>query len=205
MTRVKFCGITNVDDAELCAGHGAWALGLIFVPSSPRRCKQSDAVAIAGALRRRVTLAGVFQNATLDHVARTAEAVGLDLVQLHGDEGPSYCAEVARRTGAKVAKAVRVADRSDVVGLRAFHTDLHLLDGAGGEPFDWSLVAARGTDVPLVVAGGLTPGNVADAIAATEPFAVDVASGVEASPGRKDPVKVAAFAEAARAQTTAVA
>ena len=207
MTRVKFCGITNADDAELCAGHGAWALGLIFVPSSPRRCKQSDAAVIAGAVRRKVQLAGVFQNATLEHVTRTAEAIGLDLVQLHGDEGPSYCAEVARRTGAKVAKAVRVASRADVVALRAFHTDFHLLDGAGGQPFDWSLAseAERGTDIPLVVAGGLTPDNVAHAIAATEPFAVDVASGVEASPGVKDPDKVAAFAAAAHAGSPAAA
>ena len=100
---------------------------------------------------------------------------------------------------------MRVGGRSDVNALRAFHTDFHLLDGAGGKPFDWALVAERGTDIPLILAGGLTPDNVADAIAATEPFAVDVATGVEASAGRKDPAKVAAFAEAARAHTPAAA
>lgn len=198
MTRVKFCGITSLDDAELCAEHDAWALGMIFVSSSPRRCRRAEAARIAGALRRRVELAGVFRNATLDHVVRTVDAVGLSIVQLHGDEGPSYCAEITRRTGAKVMKAVRVRSRADVVALQPFRTDLHLLDGAGGEPFDWGLVRARRSDVPLVVAGGLTPGNVEDAVAATDPFAVDVARGVEAEPGVKAPEMVAAFAAAAR-------
>ncbi len=199
MTRVKHCGITSLEDGELCVEHGAWALGMIFVTSSPRRCKQSDAAVIAGALRRRVELAGVFQNATLDHVVHTAEALHLSLVQLHGDEGPAYAKEVARRSGAKVIKAVRAKWRVDVVGLRAFRTDFHLLDGAGGEPFEWELVHALGrSSIPLIVAGGLTADNVGDAIDATRPFAVDVASGTEASPGVKDPEKVAAFAEAVR-------
>jgi phosphoribosylanthranilate isomerase len=198
VTRVKFCGITNVEDAELCAGHDAWALGMIFVPSSPRRCKQSEAARIVGALRRRVELAGVFVNATLDHVVHTAEALQLTLVQFHGDEGPSYAAEVARRTGVKVIKAARVTSRADVVALQPFRTDFHLLDGSGGTPFDWGLVRARRSPVPLITAGGLTPDKVEDAIRATDPFAVDVASGVEAEglPGVKDPEKVAAFAAA---------
>ena len=198
MTRVKFCGITRLEDAELCAEAQAWALGLIFVPGSPRRCELDEAAAIAAALRRRVELAGVFANAPLSRVATVADAVGLSLVQLHGDEGPSYCAEIARRTGAKVMKAVRVRSREQVVALRAFHTDLHMLDGPGnGEPFEWSLASARRSDVSLVVAGGLTPSNVGDAIEATRPFAVDVARGTEASPGVKDPEKVAAFVRAA--------
>ena len=197
MTRVKFCGITSLDDAELCAGHGAWALGMIFVPSSPRRCKQHEAARIVGALRRKVELVGVFQNATLDHVVHTAEALQLTAVQLHGDEGPSYADEVHRRTGVKIIKAARIRSRADVVALQPFRTDFHLLDGAGGTPFDWSLVRARRSPVPLITAGGLTPDNVEDAIRATDPYAVDVASGIEASPGRKDPEKVAAFAAAA--------
>lgn len=197
MTRVKFCGITNLDDAELCAGHGAWALGMIFVHSSPRRCKQGEAARIVGALRRKVELVGVFQNATLDHVVHTTEALQLSMVQLHGDEGPSYADEVARRTGAKVIKASRISSRADVVALQPFRTGFHLLDGAGGVPFDWGLVRAHRSPVPLITAGGLTPDNVEDAIRATEPYAVDVASGIEASPGKKDPAKVAAFAAAA--------
>jgi phosphoribosylanthranilate isomerase len=205
VTRVKHCGITSLEDGELCVEHGAWALGMIFVSSSPRRCKHSDAAVIAGALRRRVELAGVFQNATLDHVVHTAEALHLSLVQLHGDEGPAYAKEVARRTGAKVIKAVRAKWRVDVVGLRAFRTDFHLLDGKGGEPFEWELVHALGrSSIPLIVAGGLTDENVGEAIDATRPFAVDVASGTEATHGRKDPEKVAAFAEAVRrAEVTA--
>ena len=195
--KVKFCGITSLEDAELCVEHDAWALGLIFVPSSPRRVKQADAARIAGAMKRRVELAGVFQNAALDHVVRTVDQFGLSLVQLHGDEGPSYCGEVARRTGAKVIKAARIGSRADVVALEPFHTDFHLLDGAGGTPFEWHLVRERRTDIPLIVAGGLTHENVGAAIEATNPFAVDVASGIEAEPRRKDPAKVAEFAQIA--------
>lgn len=208
MTWVKFCGITNVEDAELCAGHGAWALGMIFVPSSPRRCKQGEAARIVGALQRKVELVGVFQNATLDHVVHTAESLRLTMVQLHGEEGPSYADEVHRRTGAKVVKAVRVASRADVVSLQPFRTDFHLLDGAGGATFEWSLVREHRSDVPIITAGGLTPENVGDAIRATEPYAVDVASGIEvmgSHPPRKDPAKVAAFAAAAAAAGAQVA
>ena len=197
MTRVKLCGITSPDDARLCVEHGAWAIGLIFVPRSPRKAKLAEATEIARDVRRKVEVAGVFENATLDHVAGVAEQVGLSIVQLHGDEGPSFCAEVARRTGAKVMKAVRVRTADEVRQLRTFHTDLHMLDGGGGEPFDWSHARERRSDIPLVVAGGLTAENVSDAIAATQPFAVDVASGVEARPGVKDPDKVAAFVRAA--------
>jgi phosphoribosylanthranilate isomerase len=197
MTRVKLCGVTSLDDARLCVEHGAWAIGLIFVARSPRRISLTDAAPITSSLRRSVEIAGVFENAHLDHVVGTASGLGLSIVQLHGDEGPAFCGEVARRTGAKVMKAVRVRTAEEVRRLRTFHTDLHMLDGGGGEPFDWSLARERRSEVPLVVAGGLTPGNVGEAIAATRPFAVDVASGVEASPGVKDPEKVAAFVRAA--------
>jgi phosphoribosylanthranilate isomerase len=198
VTRVKFCGITRLEDAELCVEHGAWALGMIFVMSSPRRCKQGEAARIVGAYRRKVELAGVFQNATLDHVAHTVESLKLSMVQLHGEEGPSYCAEVARRTGAKVVKAARIASRADVAHLQPYTVDFHLLDGAGGQTFEWDLVHVRRSEVPLIVAGGLTAANVEDAIAATDPYAVDVASGIESRPGLKDPEKVAAFAAAAQ-------
>ena len=154
-------------------------------------------------MRRRAEIAGVFVNQPLDEVCGLAEGIGLSLVQLHGDEGPSYCAEVARRTGAKVIKAARIAAGSDVQAMEVFHTDYHLLDthragqfGGTGETFDWELVRLRRTNVPLILSGGLTPDNVAAAIAATQPFAVDVASGTEASPGVKDPAKLLAFAAA---------
>jgi phosphoribosylanthranilate isomerase len=198
VTRVKLCGITSVADAELCAGHGAWALGLIFVPGSPRRIRLGEATDIGARLRRRVELAGVFANAHLDHVVRTAERVPLSLVQLHGDEGPAFCAEVARRTGARVIKAARLRTRADVVALEAFRTDFHLLDGAGGEPFDWGLARVRRSKVDLIVAGGLTAETVGAAITAMRPFGVDVARGTEADgrPGVKDPGKVERFVAA---------
>jgi phosphoribosylanthranilate isomerase len=201
--RVKFCGITSVDDAERAVEAGAWALGLILWPGSARRCPLPAAERIAATLRRRVEICGVFVNAPLDEVAATADGVGLSLIQLHGDEGPAYCSEVARRTGAKVIKAARVRGGADITALERFHTDFHLLDaysparpGGTGETFDWELVRLRRSSVPFILSGGLTPDNVAAAIEATRPFAVDVASGTEARPGVKDPEKLRAFAAA---------
>jgi phosphoribosylanthranilate isomerase len=201
--RIKFCGISSLDDARLAVEAGAWALGTILWPGSKRRCEPAEAARIAAALRRQAEIAGVFVNQPLDEVCGLADGIGLSLVQLHGDEGPSFCAEVARRTGAKVIKAARIAAGSDVQAMEAFHTDFHLLDthraghfGGTGETFDWELVRLRRTNVPLILSGGLTPENVADAIAATQPFAVDVASGTEAAPGVKDPAKLLAFAQA---------
>jgi phosphoribosylanthranilate isomerase len=203
MTRIKFCGITTVTDAELAVAAGAWAIGLIFWPGSPRRADFEAAAEIATAVKRRVEVAGVFVNATLDHVAEVADAVGLTLVQLHGDEGPAYCAEAARRTGCKVVKAVRVRSGADVRALGPFHTDFHLLDsytagvpGGTGETFAWEIARTHRGRVPVILSGGLNPGNVAEAIAAVRPFAVDVASGVERSPGHKDPDRLQAFAAA---------
>jgi phosphoribosylanthranilate isomerase len=150
MTRVKLCGVTSLDDARLCVEHGAWAIGLIFVPRSPRRAKLGAAVEIAATVRRQVEVAGVFENATLDHVTGTVEQVGLSIVQLHGDEGPSYCAEVARRTGAKVMKAVRVRSAEEVRALRTFHTTAHARR-RGGEPFDWFTRPGSGDRDPVVL------------------------------------------------------
>jgi phosphoribosylanthranilate isomerase len=185
---------------------GAWALGVILFEGSPRRCTLPDAERIASTLRRQAEICGVFVNAPLDEVAGLADGLGLTMIQLHGDEGPSYCAEVARRTGAKVMKAARVRTGADVLTLERFHTDLHLLDahqpgryGGTGETFDWELVRRRRTDIPLVLSGGLNADNVAEAIEATHPYAVDTASGTEARPGVKDPEKLRAFAAAVAA------
>ena len=209
--RIKFCGITSLNDARLAVEAGAWAVGTILWPGSERRCDPNEAARIAGELRRQVEIAGVFVNQPLADVIGLAEGIGLSLVQLHGDEGPSYCAEVARRTGAKIIKAARVRGGEDVQAMEAFHTDFHLLDthrsgryGGTGETFDWELVRLRRTKVPLILSGGLTPENVAAAIAATQPFAVDVASGTEASPGVKDPAKLRAFADAVHGAEVAV-
>lgn len=210
--RIKFCGITGLDDAKRAAEAGAWALGVILFPGSPRRCALPDAERIAATLRRQVEVCGVFVNAPLDEVTGVADGIGLTMVQLHGDEGPSYCAEVARRTGAKVIKAARVRTGADVAAIERFHTDLHLLDahqpgrwGGTGETFDWELLAQRRTDIPFVLSGGLTPDNVAAAIEATHPFAVDTASGTESRPGVKDPEKLRAFAAAVASTAPAVA
>lgn len=200
MTRVKICGIARPDDARLAAELGAWALGLVFHPGSPRRCDIGAAEEIGAELRRRVELAGVFVNATLDEVAQVAERVPLSLLQLHGDEGPAYCREAARRTGCRVMKAMRVKDASSIRALEPFRTDYHLLDahlpgrpGGTGERFDWELAALHPHDVPVVLSGGLTPDNVGEGIAVVRPFAVDVASGTEAAPGRKDERTLRAF------------
>ncbi len=202
--RVKHCGITSLADAELCAGAGAWALGMIFAKESKRRIKLGEAAAIGAAFKRRIELAGVFVNAPLDEVVMTADQVGLTLVQLHGDEGPAYADEVARRTGAKVIKAAQIGDAGDIQAIQAFtRVDFHLLDtrvdgarGGTGETFDWRLASRHRGDIPVILAGGLTPDNVAEAIETVHPFAVDVAGGTEASPGVKDAAKVQAFMEA---------
>jgi phosphoribosylanthranilate isomerase len=205
VTRIKFCGLTALDDAELALAAGAWAIGLIFWPHSPRRCDPATAAQIAAALKRRTEIVGVFVNATLDHVAELADGVGLTMLQLHGDEGPAYCAEAARRTGCRVIKAVRVRSGADVQALAPFHTDYHLLDsyiagvpGGTGATFAWEIARAHRGRIPVILSGGLNPDNVREAIAAVRPFAVDVASGVERSPGRKDPDKLEAFAAAVR-------
>jgi phosphoribosylanthranilate isomerase len=202
-TRIKFCGITRLADAEAAVEAGAWALGVILWPGSPRACDPAEAARIARTFKRRVEVAGVFVNAPLDEVAQSVDALGLTMVQLHGSEGPSFCNEVGRRTGARVIKAARVRARADVQALEPFHTDFHLYDaykdgrwGGTGETFDWELTRLRHTKVPLILSGGLHPGNVADAIAAVRPYAVDVASGTETAPGVKDPERIAAFAAA---------
>jgi len=197
---VKICGITALEDAERAVGLGAWALGMIFYPRSPRRCRPAEAERIAAALRRKVELCGVFVNASLDDVVHMSERVGLTMLQLHGDEGPSFCAEAGRRTGTRVIKARPVASAGDLQALERFRTDLHLVDGraAGlrggtGEVFDWDLLGQRRSDIPLILSGGLTPENVAEAVRRTRPFAVDSASGTESEPGRKDPDKLERF------------
>jgi phosphoribosylanthranilate isomerase len=206
MTRVKICGITGAEDALRAVHFGAWALGMIFWPDSPRRCGIEEAELIGGELHRKVELTGVFVNATLDEVARTADRCRLGMLQLHGDEGPAYCREAGRRTGCKVMKAARVHDAAQVQALRRYPTDFHLLDaysprapGGTGESFDWELAALHPRTPPVVLSGGLTPDNVGRAIEQARPFAVDTASGTESAPGRKDHAKLEAFFRAVEA------
>jgi len=212
MTRVKICGITALDDAQMATDLGAWALGMIFWPDSPRACSIEQAEVVGARLHRRVELTGVFVNATLDHVAEMADVCRFTLLQLHGDEGPSYCREAARRTGCRIIKATRVRDAAQVQALRAYRTDFHLLDahserapGGTGQSFNWELARLHPAEPPVLLSGGLTPDNVGQGIAATSPFAVDSASGTEAEPGRKDPAKLTAFFRAVEAADHVVA
>lgn len=202
--RVKFCGITNIDDAAEAVRLGAWAVGLIHFDGSPRNVDADVATEIAAAFRRKCEVVGVFVNPTLDEVARAVEDEGLTMVQLNGAEGASFCAEVARRTGLKVAKAIHVASAADIHAAEAFRTDFHLFDrrgkgmwGGTGENFDWELLRGHRSEIPAILAGGLRPENVAEAVSIVHPYAVDVASGVELEPGRKDHGAMAAFFEAA--------
>jgi len=206
MTKVKVCGMTNLGDAEHAAEHGAWAIGLIHHRESSRYVEPAVAEEIGAALKRRCEIAGVFVNSPLDDVVDAAERENLTLLQFHGEEGPSFCTEAARRTGAKVMRAFRVQSAADVKAAEAFRTDFHLFDaythgihGGTGRSFDWELLAGRRSKVPMVLAGGLTPDNVGDAIAVALPFAVDVVTGVEAEPGRKDRARVEAFIDAVQA------
>ena len=213
--KVKICGITNLPDAELALELGAWAIGMIFFQDSPRRCSLQEAQRITAALQRKVELCGVFVNDPLERVVQTSEDLGLTLVQLHGDEGPSFCGEVPRRTGARVIKAAQVAGPGDVRDLERYHVDFHLLDarsrdgkkqqllGCTGETFDWALLDARRSKVPLILSGGLTGENVEEAIARTRPFAIDSASGTESAPGRKDAAKLRALFAAVQSSTSA--
>jgi len=205
-TRIKHCGITNLDDAHRAAEAGAWALGMIFWPGSPRACELGEAQRIGAVLRRTVALAGAFVNASFEEIDATVQSCGLSLVQLHGDEGPAFCSEVARRTGAKVLKASRVRSKATMQAAAAFHCDFHLLDahvegvpGGTGQTIDWELVRRHRLAAPIILSGGLSADNVGAAIEATAPFAVDVASGTERSPGIKDPERLIAFARAVRA------
>ncbi len=214
-TRVKICGITRLDDAGLAVELGAWAVGMVFYEPSPRRCSLAEAQLITTALRRRVELCGVFVNAHMEEVVGVSEQLGLTLLQLHGDEGPSFCGEAARRTGARVVKALQVSGMGDIRDASRYHTDFHLLDarsatpgrehlrGGTGDTFDWKLLAARRSKTPLILSGGLNPHNVTEAIVRVRPFAVDTASGTELAPGRKDPAKLRDFFAAVE-QTAAV-
>lgn len=201
---MKFCGITNIDDAAEAVRLGAWAVGLIHFHGSPRNVDPAVAAEVAAAFKRKCEVVGVFVNPTLDEVTQAVENAGLTMVQLNGAEGASFCAEVKRRTGLKVAKAIHVSSAADVHGAEAFRTDFHLFDrkakgawGGTGESFDWELLRGHRSEIPAILAGGLRPENVADAVAITRPYAVDVASGVELEPGRKDHAAMSAFFEAA--------
>jgi phosphoribosylanthranilate isomerase len=210
---VKICGITSAGDADVAVLAGADALGFVFWAMSPRRTTIEKAAEIARALPTTVRRVGVFVNESRETMARAADVVGLDLLQLHGDEAPEALAGLPR----PALKAVRVGKgfAEDEALRYAAHAAGILVDtrlpgetqlpGGTGVPFDWSLVKGLARRVSfLMLAGGLGPDNVGDAVRAVRPHAVDVSSGVEALPGRKDPEKVRAFVRAAREAEVAV-
>lgn len=213
VTRVKICGITRAEDAHQAVELGAWALGFILWPGSKRACDPALAAGIARSVRRRAQLVGVFVNPTLDEVAWAADVIGLTHLQLHGDEGAAFCAEAGRRTGCRVIKAAPIDSAADLRQMQSYrNVDLHLLDtaagasrGGTGRTWDWSLAAQHRGPVPVVLSGGLTAENVGKGISVVSPWAVDVASGVEAAPGVKEPARMEAFFAAVAATAPAVA
>ncbi|HJV34679.1 phosphoribosylanthranilate isomerase [Geomonas sp.] len=201
MTKVKICGITSLDDALLAAEAGADALGFIFFEKSPRNVEPERAARIIAALPPFVQAVGLFVNAELDYVNETADRCGLDIVQLHGEESPEYCRLVRRR----VMKALRVQGMESLAPMADYHVAGFVLDayspnahGGTGETFDWECAIAAKEKGTVILAGGLTPDNVAAAVAKVAPYGVDVSSGVELSPGKKDREKVGKFIKQAK-------
>jgi phosphoribosylanthranilate isomerase len=200
--KVKICGITTGDDAALAAAAGADMIGLMFYAGSPRRVTTAVAAEIARALPAPVLRVGVFVNPTEAEVVQAIEACGLNLLQFHGEESPRFCTQF----GLMSVKAFRIRDAQSLAALPDYPTDAWLLDaysaaahGGTGERFNWDLaLRAKQAGRPIFLAGGLTPENVAGAVRHVQPFAVDVSSGVEIAPGRKDAAKVHAFVQAVR-------
>ncbi|MFQ5544454.1 MAG: phosphoribosylanthranilate isomerase [Acidiferrobacterales bacterium] len=201
-TRIKICGITRIEDGLAAARLGADAIGMVFYEATPRYVTVDQARAIAQALPPFVTRVGLFVDVDADRVRATIGAVGLDILQFHGEES----AETYRAFGRPYIKAVRMRDNVDLHAQQRAYPDAIglLLDayvkhapGGSGETFDWRLVP-RDLEKPIILAGGLTADNVKDAIKAVQPFAVDVSSGVEETKGIKDPKKISAFIERVR-------
>jgi phosphoribosylanthranilate isomerase len=198
--KVKICGITRLEDALAAARLGADALGFNFWPRSRRFVSPAEVRAIVRRLPPLVTAVGVFVDPTRDEVLRAVDASGVGVVQLHGDESPELCLSLPL----PVLKAIRVADARSLAQLASYEVQGFLLDapspgyGGSGATFDWSLAAEVARELPIVLAGGLTPENVAEAVATVSPWGVDVASGVESAPGVKDPERMARFVERAK-------
>jgi phosphoribosylanthranilate isomerase len=203
-TRIKICGITSVEDALAAAQLGADAIGLVFYPPSPRYVEVEQAAEIAAALPPFVSTVGLFVNADEQTISEVVSRVRIDLIQFHGNECKDYCGLHQR----PYLKAVRMSDEvdldkqmTDYAQARALLLDTYKagVPGGTGEQFNWDRVPAHLAD-KIILAGGLTPENVKDAIAQVHPYAVDVSGGVESAPGKKDKEKMARFIEAVRTQ-----
>ncbi len=202
MTRVKICGITSRDDALVAAEAGADMIGLIFYPPSPRYVTPWQARAIVEQLPPGMQAVGVFVNETIETVHRIATASGVHVVQLHGEESPEMCQQLSWpvvktfRFTAGVPPAMMQRYVVEAFLIEGFHPEVY---GGGGVQADWQRVATLHAYGRIILAGGLTPDNVQEAIRTARPYAVDVCSGVEASPGKKDWHKVRAFIRQAKA------
>jgi phosphoribosylanthranilate isomerase len=197
VTRVKVCGITRPADAVLASSLGACAIGMVFWPGSPRVVDRARAREIVLAMPPFIASVGVFVNQPIDEVLATAEVVGLTAIQLHGDETAASYVALPRRVikavavhGPSVESEVAAVPPSAVVLLDA-HDPVRR--GGTGRTIDWTFAASIARRRPVILSGGLTPQNVADAVRDVDPYAVDVSSGVESSPGQKDPAKLRAL------------
>ncbi|HXI99842.1 MAG TPA: phosphoribosylanthranilate isomerase [Micropepsaceae bacterium] len=207
---VKICGLTSREGAEAVARAGADFGGLVFFPPSPRHLGLDQARSLAALLRGRVRIVTLMVDPTDAQVNEVTAAIAPDLIQLHGKEAPARVAEIARHTKRPIIKALAVADSADIARAHAYEdvADFFLFDakadpaatrpGGLGAAFDWQLLAGRSFRRPWGLAGGLTPENVARAIRIAGPDFVDASSGVEDTPGKKSPEKIAAFVTAAR-------
>lgn len=201
MVKVKICGITNLEDALAAVEAGADALGFVFYAGSPRHILPGQAASIIRHLPPFVDTVGLFVDEHPDTVNSTANRCGLDLIQLHGDEPPGYCNSIQRR----VIKAFRVKSIDCLDSASRYAVSAILLDawspvahGGTGQTFNWEIAASAAATARIILAGGLTPGNVAAAVRQVRPYAVDVSSGVELSPGRKDAGMIREFINQAK-------
>lgn len=206
MTTIKICGITNLPDALLSAELGADELGFNFYDKSPRFIVPAAASLIVSELPENVSSVGVFVNESIDMILHIATQVGLAAIQLHGDEDPDFVHKLRKGSGLKVIKAIRVAPDFQSEDAAKYEADAILLDGYSsrerggtGDPFDWNIAIKVKQLIPrLYLAGGLSPDNVGEAIMQVDPFAVDVCSRIESTPGTKDGAKLASFINAVK-------
>lgn len=201
--KVKICGITNWTDARRAVAEGADLLGFNFYAGSPRYVAPAKAKRIVRRLPKKVSAVGVFVNESEEKMLEIARAVGLDTLQLHGDETPAMVARLKRSF--PVIKAIRVKGRASAARLDKFRATALLLDGfdakqrgGTGKTFDWKVARLATKQGRVFLAGGLTPENIGDAIRTARPYAVDVCSGVEARPGKKDPARIKSLMRAAK-------
>lgn len=206
-TRTKICGLTRPQDIQSAVQAGVDAIGLVFYPPSPRAVNIEQAIDLVKYIPPYVQVVGLFVNATLEEISEICRQVPIDILQFHGDESPEQCQNIAQKLGRRWYKAIQVKDDMDILQtiqpyqqygasailLDAYHPDLK---GGTGHSFDWTTFPKA--DIPLILAGGLNPENVADAITLTQPYAVDVSGGVEQTKGVKDSEKMRKFIENVR-------